>query len=185
MISLIVIADRIRLRNLSHNNKGTAAVEFALIAPILIVLYLGLAELTLGMMAGRRAGHLAATVGDLTAQSESLTTANINDIFDIGASMLSPFPAGANLKIRISSVTMDASGQARVDWSDGKNMGPNAPGTVIAGITLTQLPKGESLMMTEVEYDYDSPVDNFLPGITTFKDKFYHNPRSGAMVIRK
>lgn len=185
MISLTFIADRLKLKAFRENRSGAAAVEFAFIAPILIMIYLGLAELTLGMMASRRAAHLAATVGDLASQSESLTTANITDIFEIGESMLHPFAADESLKIRLTSVTMNSSSQAKVDWSDTQNMTAFAKGDTIAEITEAQLPKGESLIMTEVEYSYKSPVADLLPGITKFEDTFFHHPRSGTAVTRK
>jgi len=164
------------------DERGVSAVEFALVAPILIMAYLGLAELTLGMMASRRASHLAATIGDLAAQSENLTMANITDLYNIGTSMLDPFDAGTDLKICITSVTMASDNRAKVDWSEGHNVSPHTAGAVITTIDTTQLPVGDSLMMTEVSYDFVSPVGHFLPGTTRFSDVFYHHPRNGAMV---
>ncbi len=181
------LADLFRLRSFARDRRGVSAVEFALVAPILIVAYLGLAELALGMMASRRASHLAATIGDLAAQSETLTDANITDLFAIGTSMMDPFATGTNLKMRITSVKMISS-KATVQWSDAQNW-PKNSGT-IASITTSQLSEGESLIMTEVEYDYSSPIGlflqadhNFLPS-ANFKDTFYHHPRNGAAVAR-
>ena len=87
------LANMVRLRGFLADKRGVSAVEFALIAPILIMIYLALAELTLGMMASRRTSHLAATIGDLAAQSENLTDANITDLWSIGTSMMQPFSA--------------------------------------------------------------------------------------------
>lgn len=186
MISLSNMAHRLKLKTFAEARGGTAAVEFALIAPILIVLYLGLAELTLGMMASRRTSHLAATVGDLASQSESLTDANVSDIFDIGTSMLQPFAtSGTVLKIRLSCVKMSTSNKAEVQWSDGRNLTKYANNYVMTNITTTQLPQGESMIVTEVEYNYTSPFTQFLPTLTTFKDTFYHHPRTGTTVTRK
>ncbi|MDC7685154.1 pilus assembly protein [Asticcacaulis sp. BYS171W] len=190
MISLSRLANRLKLKTFtqafSEARGGAAAVEFALIAPILIVLYLGLAELTLGMMASRRTSHLAATVGDLAAQSESLTDANVSDIFDIGTSMLQPFTTtGTVLKIRLSCVKMSTANKAEVQWSDGRNLTKYANNYVLTNITTTQLPQGESLIVTEVEYAYTSPFTQFLPSISTFKDTYYHHPRTGTTVTRK
>lgn len=182
------LADLFRLRGFARDRRGVSAVEFALVAPILIVAYLGLAELALGMMASRRASHLAATIGDLAAQSETLTDANITDLFAIGTSMMDPFATGTNLKMRVTCVKMISS-KATVQWSDVQNWTKNSG--VITTITTTQLAEGESLMMTEVEYNYQSPIGlfvgseyNFLPS-ANFKDTFFHHPRNGAAVTRK
>jgi len=175
------------------SRKGVAAIEFALIAPILIMIYIGLAELGLGMMASRRTSHLGATIGDLVSQSESVTLANINDIFDIGTSILEPFAAGNNLQLRVSCVRMGTDNQAHVYWSDARNwLGAayqeiidGTTGTVITDITTDQLPVGENIIMTEVRYQYQAPVTKFLPAPVTFSYRFLHHPRSAGMVERK
>ena len=172
------------------DRRGVSAVEFALVAPVLIMAYLGLAELTLGMMASRRTSHLAATIGDLAAQSETLTDANITDLWAIGTSMLLPFATTdskgkTTLKVRLTSVTMSTDSKALVNWSrsSAESAYPKyAKNFQITGITTSQIAAGESLIMTEVEYDYDSPVGNFIKTGTKFRDTFYHHPRNGAAV---
>ncbi|MGZ3298463.1 MAG: TadE/TadG family type IV pilus assembly protein [Asticcacaulis sp.] len=166
------------------DKRGVSAIEFALVAPVLITAYLGMAELTLGMMASRHTAHLAATIGDLASQSDNLTDANINDLWSIGASMLEPFSTGPLLKIRLTCVTMDANNHAIVQWSDQSNWSVLTKGATVAQITNAQISPGESLLMTEVEYDYTSPLGNFLPGLTKFTDTFYHHPRNGTTITR-
>ncbi len=179
------LANCVRLRGFLKDRRGVSAVEFALIAPILIMTYLALAELTLGMMASRRTSHLAATIGDLAAQSETLTDANVTDLWEIGTSMLQPFSTGTKLKVRLTCVTMGADKIARVNWSDGHNIAEYADNSTIASITTDQISAGESLVLTEVEYEYTSPIGKFLPGDSTFKDTFYHHPRNGTAIVRK
>lgn len=179
------LAHWLRIGSLGRDIRGVSAVEFALIAPIIIMTYLAMAELTLGMMASRRTSHLAATIGDLAAQSETLTDANIQDLWAIGTSMLQPFVAGTNLKIRLTCVTMGTDNVARVVWSEPHNTTDIADGETIAGITTEQISPNESVVMTEVEYNYTSPIGKFLPGDTNFKDTFYHHPRNGTAIVRK
>jgi len=167
------------------DKRGVAAVEFALVAPILILAYLGMAELTLGLMAARRTEHLASTIGDLASQSDNLAQSDITDLFSIGSSMLPPFPAGSALKIRLSEVMMNSSNQAIVQWSQNQNWTGTpyvANVTPIPQITTTQLAQGQYEIMTEVEYDYVSPIGNFLPGTTKMTYTFYHHPRNGTQV---
>jgi Flp pilus assembly protein TadG len=184
------LSNLVRLRGFARDSRGVSAVEFALVAPILVMAYLGLAELTLGMMASRRASHLAATIGDLAAQSETLTDANITDLWAIATSMMDPFPTGTALKMRVSDVKM-VSGKATVQWCEPQNWTDYTDKvTVINSISLDQLPEGQTLIMTEVEYNYVSPIGlitgtshSFLPN-ADFKDTFFHHPRNGAEVKR-
>ena len=71
------------LHRLRKDRRGISAVEFALIAPVMIVFYFGLAEFCQGYMSQKRLSHTASAVADLVAQSESVTTDNLDDIFAI------------------------------------------------------------------------------------------------------
>ncbi len=177
------LANMVRLRGFWGDRKGVSAIEFALVAPVLVCAYLGLAELTLGMMASRRTSHLAATIGDLSAQSESLSADNITDLWAIGTSMLQPFDTGGNLKMRLTSVQMGTDNKAVVVWSRAQNFTAYSNGAAVPSVTTAQISATQCLMMTEVEYDYDSPIGSLFPGTTKFTDTFYHHPRNGNCVV--
>lgn len=197
MISLVRLHQLITLKafgkDFARDNRGVSAIEFALVAPILILAYLGLADLTLGMMVSRRASHLAATVGDLAAQSETLSAANVTDLWAIANSMMKPFPTAATpsqpkalLKIRITSVTMKTTGPV-VNWSTTSNWTKLTDSDPeIKGIATTQIAVNESLIVTDVAYTYDSPIKlnvyEFIKDGSIFKNTFFHHPRNGAAV---
>ncbi len=160
---------------LAGDERGVSAVEFAMLAPVLIAFYFGMAEFCQGYMAQKRMGHVSAMVADLVAQEETVATANLDDIFDIGGLIMKPF-ATTNLKQRVSSVTR-TSGVARVDWSRGDGMTAR---TVNSTITLPTdlIANGESVIVSEATYDYDSPVDYLMPAVTQFSHIYYLRPRT-------
>jgi Flp pilus assembly protein TadG len=162
----------LRLRG---DDRGVSAVEFAMLAPVLIAFYFGMAEFCQGFMAQKRMGHVAATVADLVAQQETVSRSNLDDVFEIGGLIMKPFATSA-LKQRVSSVTR-TSGVARVDWSRGSGMTAR---TVNSTITLPTdlIVNGESIIVSEATYDYDSPIDYFMPGITRFSHIYYLRPRT-------
>ena len=170
------------LSRLRRDKRGVSAVEFALIAPAMIAFYFGLAEFTQAMMAERRASHVAASMGDLVAQSTQISNSTISDIFTIGSTIMSPFPTNS-LKMRLSSVTANSSGTPKVDWSNGSGMGALSTG---ATVTLPSglVSAGQSVIMSEVTYTYDSPVSQFIHGSITFSKKFYLRPRKSDQVTR-
>lgn len=171
------------LSRLRRDKRGVSAVEFALIAPALIAFYFGLAEFTQAMMAERRASHVAASMGDLVAQSTQISDSTINDIFTIGATIMSPFPT-STLKMRISSVTANSAGTSnKVDWSNGSGMTALTKGSTVT------LPSGlvsasQSVIMSEVTYTYNSPVSQFIHGSISFTKKFYLRPRKSDQVTK-
>jgi len=160
---------------LGPDERGVSAVEFAMLAPVLIAFYFGLAELCQGYMAQKRMGHVASMVADLVAQEETVATANLDDIFDIGGLIMKPFPTPA-LKQRVSSVTRTA-GVAKVDWSRGDGMTARAVNSTIT-LPTDLIADGESVIVSEATYDYDSPVDYFMPTITRFSHIYYLRPRT-------
>lgn len=160
---------------LGRDERGVSAVEFALLAPVLIAFYFGMAEFCQGFMAQKRMGHVSAMVADLVAQEDTVAIANLDDIFDIGGLIMKPFPTAA-LKQRVSSVTR-TSGVARVDWSRGDGMAARAVNSTIT-LPTDLIADGESVIVSEATYDYDSPVDYFMPGITQFSHIYYLRPRT-------
>ena len=116
------------------DRRGVSALEFALIAPILILTYFGVGELCEAMMAQRRTAHAASAIGDLTAQASSVATSDVSDIFAAATDILTPFPT-TPLKMRLTSVTGNASAVPKVDWSCTQGgMTKNTPGTTYTGL---------------------------------------------------
>jgi Flp pilus assembly protein TadG len=169
------------LRRFSADRRGIAAVEFALLAPIMILLYCGLAELTMAMMAERQAAHSASVVGDLVAQSTQVTGSDVTDIFSVGASIMKPFPAAA-LQMRLTSVKADANAVPRVVWSQGYGMGTLAANTTPGGFPPSLLAAGDSVIQADVSYSYTSPIQQLLPHAISYSEKFYFKPRRSTEV---
>ena len=161
---------------LRDDPRGVSAVEFAMLAPVMIAFYFGLAEFCQGYMAQKRMGHVSAVVADLVAQNDSIRSTQMSDMFRIGDLVMKPF-SSTPLKQRASSLTRDTSGVVRVDWSQGTGMTARATGSTVT-IPDGLIGNGESVIMTEATYDYDSPVDYLMPSITRFSQTYYLRPRT-------
>lgn len=161
-------------RRLAGDERGISAVEFAIIAPVLIFFYMGMNEFCQGFMAQKRMSHVTSLVADLVAQEKSVTPDNIGDIFDIGGLIMRPFP-DTSLHLRVSSVTQTA-GVAKVDWSWGQGMPALQEGATIT-VPVGLITDGQSLIVSESTYDYDSPSDYLMPGLTRFSRSYYLRPR--------
>ena len=163
------------IRRWSGDERGVSAIEFAMLAPVLILFYMGMTEFCQGFMAQKRMGHVSAMVADLIAQEETVTPATVDDIFDIGGLIMKPFPT-ATLNQRVSSVSR-ASGSATVDWSRGDGMTARAVGSTMT-LPADLVEDGESVIVAEVTYDYDSAADYLMPGLTRFSHTYYLRPRT-------
>jgi Flp pilus assembly protein TadG len=173
------------LKRFWRANSGLAAVEFAFILPVMVIMFLGTVEVSNYVTAARRVASISSTGADLSAQEASLTNAEMNDIFGALTTIMDPLkPTIA--KIRISSVVADANGTTyRIAWSDARNDVPRVVGSIVSA---ADFPAGllaafQGAIMCEVSYAYDPMFSNFLSGVT-LKDKFYLKPRKSLTVLR-
>ncbi len=131
---------RARLAALASAVDGIAAVEFALILPLLLLLYFGSIELTQAVRASRKVDLVAAALANLTSQQATCATGTTpclaeadmtgsNGIFTAAAAIMAPFNT-TNLKMTISQVNItsyNGSLIARVDWTVTNNGGTARP----------------------------------------------------------
>ena len=171
-------------RRFGRDRRGVAAVEFALIAPVMLLIYFGLVEFCQGYMANRRADHTASTVADLVAQSDETSTEDLTKIFAIGDMIMRPF-SSTDLSIRVSSVTMDVNGVAKVVWSRGNReaMPPRGKDSVVTDLPPGLIENGESLILGETEYDYTTPFAQVIKTPITFTRSYYLRPRTVDSVV--
>ncbi len=169
------------VNRLAGDSRGVAAVEFALLLPILMLLYFGSVELTQGMMTQQRANHAAATVGDLVSQSSTVTSADVTDIFGVGSTVMYPYPT-TSLKLRVSSLSDDDRGQVTVVWSQASGMTPLAKGSTVSGLAANVVLPGETVIMSESQYTYTSVFGQLMPTPVVFNDKAFLHPRLSTAV---
>jgi hypothetical protein len=170
------------IRGLRYNERGMSAVEFALIAPLLIILYLGAIEVSLLMEVDRRVTQTSASLGDLTARLSTVTDSDMTEMFAAAKVLMEPYDANA-AQMRITSIVDTGNGLPEVAWSDAHNMSAYVKGTRItmpAGI----MPASGSIIMAEVNYDYDSQFGYIFSTSKTVSDKFYLRPRRVSEIAR-
>lgn len=167
----------------ARDRRGVSAVEFAMIAPVMIAFYFGLAEFCQGFMAQKRMGHSASMVADLVAQTQvPMTMEQLDDVVGIGDHIMQPF-SPEPLQMRVTSLTQGADGIVRVDWSRASEDLAPRPDDEVVDIPPDLITDGESLVMSEAFYEYTSPVGKYLPGITNFEQTHYLRPRSVNVVL--
>jgi Flp pilus assembly protein TadG len=171
----------VNARRLARDSRGVAAVEFALLLPILMLLYFGVVELTQGIMTQQRTSHVAATVGDLVSQSSTLTSAEVTDIFSVGSEVMYPYPT-TSLKLRVTTLSDDSHGNVTVAWSQASGMSALTKGATISGLPANVVVPGESVVMAESQDTYTSVFGQVMPKPVVFTQKAYLHPRLSTTV---
>lgn len=180
------------LRRALSDWRGVSAIEFALLAPVLIILYVASTELGNALTISRRTSAVASTAADLASQVKSVSNADLADITSAASSILTPYPT-APLKIVLTSVVADDKNTTKVDWSYATNGGgPRAKGSAVTlPVGLTQA--NSSVIMAEVTYAF-TPLTNlnlnfgdrgsFTMGSFTMSRTFYTRPRKSLTVAK-
>lgn len=172
-----------QLNGLWRDRSGVSATEFALILPFMLVILIGMTELSGAINADRKVSRIANSTTDLVAQAQTLTTGELDDILALGEKILDPYPDDT-LETIISSVTFDEDGDPIVDWSysnksnawdEGAAPPIVLPETVAAPLT--------SIVIAESTLVYTPPFSGLFtetfPRLAnyTLKDIFYLRPR--------
>lgn len=94
------------LRRYRDSRDGVAAVEFALIVPLLLLLYLGTMEISSGVSLNKRVSRVASTTADLVTQQSAVDRARLEAIMEVGESILFPYQADTP-RITIVGIDVD------------------------------------------------------------------------------
>jgi Flp pilus assembly protein TadG len=185
----------LRVRSLLDDRSGLAAVEFAMIFPIMVALYFGVVEYSSAIAVDRKATQVARTLSDLTSQSMSVADADLMSFGQAAKAIMTPYPPSP-LVSSITEVYIDAaSGVARVQWSKGLTISttgdvaitataPHNPGDVVVLPTTIVAAKGTYVIWSEVSYKYTPAVGIMLAQTgMTFRDVAYTRPRLVLCVI--
>jgi len=159
-----------------RGQRSQSMVEFALIAPLMVSLYLGCVEISDGVSAQRKVTLIASTVANLAAQSTTLSTTDVSNILDASTAIIYPY-SSSTLKMTVSCIAIDANKNATVKWSVTRN------GTALSGsVTLpTALQVANSqLVYSQVSYGYRPAVGYTITGTLTLSEQMYMMPRITA-----
>jgi len=161
-----------------HDRRGVSAVEFALLLPVMIALYLGGVEISSAVSIQRKVTLTAGTVANLTAQATSLVTSDMTNIMNASTSILAPYST-TGATVTVSCLGIDASGKAKVDWSVTQGGTARASGSVVTIPAALAVPSTQ-LIYSEVSYPYKPIIGYTITGTLTLSDHMYMSPRISA-----
>jgi Flp pilus assembly protein TadG len=164
-----------KLGGLASDKSGIAAVEFAMLLPLMLSLWLGAVELSQGIAADRKVTLTARTVSDLVSQVTATSTTDIANSLSAATAVMAPFPA-AKLKATVSSVVIDANSKATIAWSCTYNGTARAKNSAVT-LPAALLVANTSLIWSEVQYSYTPVIGYIVTGTLTLKDQIYMRPR--------
>jgi len=169
------------LRRFWRAEDGLAAVEFALILPIMVALYFGTVALTHAVDANGKMETVVRTVGDLVGREEdAINDTDLTDMAGAAAAIMTPHdPEGMDISIAsvvvrdIATSGKDPVLEARICWSGRRVINGSRQATVAevksgwSPGTVVPIPDGfrhpnSSFILTRIEFNYRPIIGDAL-----------------------
>jgi Flp pilus assembly protein TadG len=189
-------------RAMLRDRSGVAAIEFAFIAPIMLVAFFGTVEFCSAIAIDRKVTLIARTVSDLTSQAAaSQATGSVNstylqNVFTASISIIGPY-AATPVKTQVSEIYVDSNGKATIQWSQAAIISSNSAtqatlsassrsaGDVVTSVVPAALLVHQTyLIFSEVSYLY-VPVVGYVMAKTgiNMSDVSYTRPRQSTCIV--
>lgn len=172
---------RAMLSRFARDRGAVSAVEFAIVLPFMLALYISGVELGDGLAIQFKVTETARTVTDLASQFASLDTAEMNAILAASSTIVAPY-ATNNMAMTVSEVTTNSKGQGTITWSCSLNGTAHATGAAVTLPTGLQT-ANTSLIWGEVTYPYTPAVGYVITGTITIYQTMYFLPRLSSSVV--
>ena len=174
------------LARFMRDTRGIAAVEFAYVVPVILLMLVGTVEASRAVSMDRRLALVTSMIADLVAREEKMTAADVNAIYNIVSQTMSPFDS-SSLKVSIIPVKASPNDAAMTRVYAGTTNRPSLHGasqpakcssyTLSSGLT----GKGASVVVVETSYEYKPVFLNYIFGTATWTDKAVAAPRNSCV----
>jgi len=168
-----------RRRGFASNSQGTAAIEFALIAPVALVLMIGAIEYSRAVVMARRFDIITATLGDLIARDDYEDATTMAGLKSAMETIWSPYPK-ESLVLQVVAVRqgMPTAGNGLANknyvyWSEDVKIDPAAvPANTYAdcaqypGLPTNMLSPGGSTIIVNSQYTFKTMLGWKVPAMT-------------------
>jgi Flp pilus assembly protein TadG len=182
------------VRRFAASAHGIAAVEFALVSPMLLLLLLGSIDAGRAVAVYMKVRSATYVLDTVTNQYSTIQDTDMQQILLATSKVLSPYPAGPVVVV-LSQVKVVAGGAATVGWSDTLNGTARTVGSSVsvpANLAVPTPPYNAStcsaypcyLVLGEVKYTYTPMFGYFIAGTITFSDNLYVTPRNVNCIKR-
>jgi Flp pilus assembly protein TadG len=175
-------------KRLLRDRTGVGAIEFAILFPILVMLYIGAFEITVGLSVSKRATRAAGSIADIVTQQQSVTKSWLADMPSVASSIFVPYVT-TGLTLKITGIAIDASANPKVAWSwaqDGSK--PYTVNTAVTTVPADMKKANSFLVRTELSIPYELFVfaPDFMPGdlrTITISRSYFYRQREGDSVL--
>jgi Flp pilus assembly protein TadG len=178
-----------QLQGFRRSEQGAAMVEFALVVPIMLMLYIGSVETSTLISMDRKLQSVAGALGDLVARSDTtILAADLEDYFLAASGIMTPYSTDRLAQV-VMQVQILSDGTTPVVWSKQYHDGDVSDGTVYQAGDIFPLPAamknvvGEGFVIVAGGSYYYPPLYGFVfdKTINLYRENFFV-PRFGGSI---
>ena len=162
---------------LRGDTRGVAAVEFALVIPMVIIVYAGGFEIAQAATVNRKVTDTTVQLANVTSQYTTVAHPDVNTIFGAASEIMEPY-SPTPLTIVLSEVQADSAGStsAKVIWTQSYANGtPGACATSGPNVTMpTGLPSpNQYYILVQTTYLYTPTIGSAFVSNIPIKDQVF------------
>ena len=186
MIKSFVRKIRATALRCAADTSAVAAVEFAMILPLLALLMLGTFEICRVITAERRVAQIASLISDVVGRESSVTAADVQAIYSGAAQMLAGYDT-STLKISLIPVQASTSDATKIRVYPASTNRPGYQGGNVPAkcatyaLTTGLLSKGDVAIVVETQFTYTPTFSKFIGTSFTFTRTSVSASREGCV----
>jgi len=165
-------------RRFAASTRGVAAIEFAMIMPVLATLFLASFDGGRAIAAYMKMRATTFALAAITNQYSTIQATDMTSIVGAATTIMAPYPTSStNPVITISQIAISSKGKATISWSYSQGGTARTKGASITLPATALAVKNSYLILAEVSYTFTPLFGLFTVGNLTFSDNLYVTPR--------
>ncbi|MCB1532948.1 MAG: pilus assembly protein [Alphaproteobacteria bacterium] len=175
----MLVKIRKKIRSWIECEDGMAAVESALVFPVLLTLLAGTFDMGRGILSNQKAIRASQVTADLVTRARAVTMADIDEAVEAGEQALKPFPTDS-FGVEIISIRFDHDANPEIVWSELR--GDISPDTEVLTKVASLAAPDEGVVVVNVEYDFQPVFAGFVVNEISMRETAFARGRKSAVV---
>ncbi len=168
-------------RRWRRDRRGVAAIEFAMLMPVLLLMYLGGFETSEAVSTYRKVADTTVELANVAAQYTTMSSADVSTVMNASSQIMTPCST-SNLSIVLSEITIDANNNATVTWSQTYNGGagltPGSNFSMPSGMSTAST----SFILVQTKYLYVPSIGTQFISSIPMSDQIFMLPRQSGSI---
>ena len=162
-------------------DEGVAAIEAAMIFPMMLFIFLGVFDAGNAILANQKTVRASQVVADLITRKSVVSNSDVSEAMDAGRLALEPLDS-SSFGVDIVSIRFDESADSSIEWRDTFNMSsvPDA----LNSVTALQ-DANEGVVMVSVKYVYTPLFSSFISGPITMNEVAFSRGRRTPVITHE